>query len=463
MRILLLGIALLVSFSSPADNEPLRIGLTGKYPPFNYFDKTGKLVGFDIDFANAICKDIKRPCKFIPQPWDGILGALLTGKLDAIIGSMAITENRQKKASFSIPYYESGAQLLIRPERPNPKIKGYQIGVTLGTTYKQFAERKFPNATIKSYKGDIEVLQDIIVGRIDAILTDKLVGLYMAKSLNAKLIPFGEPLYKEEIGIPVEPGNKVLLSKINQSIARIRASPYYEELKLKYFGNHRSSPNSQTTRWRHVVGLIARATWNTVLISFEGILIGCLAALILAGLVIGLPKPFSRIVSFYIDFIRSTPFMVQLFAIYFGLPALSITLSPWSSGVIAIAIHSSAYLSEIIKIAYQSVPTQQHYASKTLGIGDRDSLRFIIWPQMLPVMVAPSLNTVVAMIKDSAIVSVISVHELMMQTQELISATFQPMEFYLLAAAVYFCLTYPILIAGKRLELGFKKKGLIHG
>src|SRR5690606_23683347 len=139
----------------------------------------------------------------------------------------------------------------------------------------------------------------------------------------------------------------------------------------------------------------------------------------------------SRGVGFSIDFIRATPFMIQLFTIYFGLPALGIKLSAWSSAVLAIGIHSSAYLSEILQISYQSVPLAQHYAGKTLGFKRSETMIHIIWPQMLPVLTAPTLNTVVAMIKDSAVVSVISVHELTMQAQQLISATFRPLEFYL--------------------------------
>lgn len=155
--------------------------------------------------------------------------------------------------------------------------------------------------------------------------------------------------------------------------------------------------------------------------------------------------------------------MVQLFAIYFGLPSIDINLSPHFSAILAIAIHSSAYLAEIFKTAYQNVPLHQHFAAKSLGISTPKTFYHVILPQMLPLLITPSLNTTVAMIKDSALISIISVHELMMQTQELISATFQPLEYYSLAALLYFLLTFPLLLIGRRLERQFKQRGLLHG
>ncbi|MEZ4750923.1 MAG: ABC transporter substrate-binding protein/permease [Bdellovibrionota bacterium] len=460
--LLILSMLLVAVTPLKAEKQSLRVGLTGKYPPFNYFDPNGKLTGFDVEMAEAICAEIERKCVFVPLAWDGILAALLAGRIDAIIGSMAITPEREKKVLFSQPYYESGAQLLASSTAPPATDEGFRIGVTLGTTYKTFAEKAFPKATVRSYKGDVEVLQDIVSGRLDAIVTDKLVGLYMARSMNADLVPVGEPLYLERMGIPVGPGETDLLNRINQSITKIRSSKAYPALFTKYFGKASHSASSSYSL-EASLSLMARALGTTVGLSAQGIFLGCLVSILVASLMLFSPRSLAVGVAFIVDFVRATPFMVQLFAIYFGLPSLGLRISPWASAVLAIALHSAAYLAEVIKVAYQSVPLNQHYAARTLGLSRRQAVVSIISPQMLPVLVAPTLNTVVAMIKDSAIVSVISVHELMMQTQELISATFQPMEFYLLAAFLYFVVTYPLLLLGRGLEKTFRRKGLLNG
>ena len=448
----------LLVWSTFAYTQPkLIVGLTGKYPPFNFFDSQSKLTGFDVDFAEAICDEIDRQCEFKILAWDGILSALLAKRIDVIIGSMAITEEREKAVRFTTPYYESGAQLFVTPQATTPpKI----IGVTLGTSYGEYAKKAFPQSEIKTYKGDIEILQDVGSGRVHAFITDRLVGLYMAQQMNANVSPRGSPLYLEEMGIPIHPDNGPLHQILNTAVKKIRQSGQYQQLMGKYFGKESQSQTS--TPWAVFLQLLIEAAFETAKISFLGIAIGGFIAVILSIGVLGLPKPLSLLLSFAIDFVRATPFMIQIFALYFGLPALGISLSPWTAGTLAIALHSSAYLSEILKNSYQSIPKAQSDAAATLGLGRFQTLRWVLIPQMIPLFTPAALNTVVAMIKDSAIVSIISVHELTMQSQQIISATFQPMQWYAIAAVLYFCLTYPLLFWGKRLEKQFRAKGLLH-
>ena len=189
--------------------------------------------------------------------------------------------------------------------------------------------------------------------------------------------------------------------------------------------------------------------------------INAVFGLIIAWVLVRLKFPGRRVLSALIDFVRATPFMVQLFAIYFGLPATGIKLGALTSAVLAMAIHSAAYLAEILKTSYLGVPIGQHLAARALGMSRLETLRHVVLPQMLPGLTVPTLNTIVAMVKDSAIVSVIGVHELMLQSQELIGATFRPMEFYGIAALLYFVVTYPMLLAGRALERRYQRRGLL--
>ena len=453
----------------PAAGRSLVVGLTGKYPPFNYFDDKGTLTGFDVDVAREICARTHRTCVFEILQWDGILAALLAGKIDAVIGSMAVTEERSKQAAFSVPYYESGAQLFIVHGKGPPDSPGFTIGVTLGTTYASFVEKRFPRADVRTYKGDTEILQDVRAGRLDAMVTDKLVGAYMNRRFQAGLTISGEPLFIERIAIPVRPERSDLRAEIDGAVTALRASPTYGALMDKYFGlragakaDGAGGKAAPSFSWSVAARLMVRALGSTIAVSFAGIGLGCLLALLLTVGLIGLPSLPRKALLGYVDFIRSTPFMIQLFAIYFGLPAAGIEMSAWTSAVLAIGLHSSAYLAEIVKTAYLSVPVGQHQAAVTLGLTRREALVHVIWPQMLPLMTAPVLNTIVAMIKDSAIVSVISVHELTMQSQQLISTSFRPLELYLMAALLYAMVTYPLLVLGRFQERRFKERGLLH-
>ena len=441
--------------------EELRIGLTGVYPPFNYLDPAGELAGFDVEVAKELCASLDRRCVFEVLQWDGILSALLAGRIDVVIGSMAITPEREEQVRFTTPYYESGAQIFVeRGSERTPADERFRLGVTLGTTYGEVAAARFPDAAIRTYKSDVAALQDLQAGRLDGLITDKLVGLHMSERYQADLVPQGGLLFEERIGIPVHPSNQALLEELDAALAQLLPSPRYQALYERFFGGAGGAPTGEATfSWSSSVRLLLQALWATVEVSAAGILLGVVLAVILAALLILTPSWLSKPIAFYVDFIRSTPFLIQLFTLYFGLPVVGLELGAWSSAALAIGIHSSAYLSEIIKVAYQSIPKGQRDAARILGLHRREEIAHVIWPQMLPHLTAPSLNTLVATIKDSAIVSVISVHELTMQAQQLISVSFRPMEFYLLTACLYFLITYPLLLAGRSLEKRYRKQG----
>lgn len=442
------------------------MGLTGVYPPFNYIDPSGELAGFDVEIAEALCAAIGRRCVFDVLQWDGILSALLAKRIDVVIGSMAITPEREAQVPFTIPYYESGAQLFVRPGAVGVETPGFRIGVTLGTTYGEVARERFPAAAIRTYRGDTAALQDLQAGRLDGLITDRLVGFHMNERYGAGLIPEGPPLYEETMAIPVHPEAEELLEALNGALAELRGSERYEAIYARYFGEGTSQgvvPEEEGGfSWGGSIWLLLQALGRTIEVSALGILLGIAMALFLAALLLALPQALARPVAFYVDFVRSTPFLIQLFTLYFGLPAVGIDLGAWAAAILAIGIHSSSYLSEIIKVAYQSIPSGQRSAARSLGLTFREELQHVIWPQMLPHLTAPSLNTMVATIKDSAIVSVISVHELTMQAQQLISASFRPMELYVMTAFLYFAITYPLLLAGRRMERRYREKGLLH-
>lgn len=439
---------------------PLVVGLSGKYPPFNTVDSGGALVGFDVEFAEAVCEQLERPCEFRILPWDGILASLLAGNIDAIIGSMAITDERSRAVTFTQPYYESGAQLFVRDGQTDPQRPGFRVGVTLGTTYEHHLREALPNAEVVTYKGEVEIVQDVQVGRLDGMVTDRLVGQWMLGQLDAPMTPHGPPLFVEAIGIPTAPGNDALAAELDAAVGTLRDSPFYEALFARYFGSGEGAELSGGLQWGKALPLLARGLWMTVKVSGLGLLLGALMSFVLAFALLGLPSPLRTIVAAAVDLVRATPFMVQLFALYFGLPAVGVQLSAMNAAVLAIGLHSSAYLAELLKGAYQGIPRGQHQAASTLGLSRFQSLRHVIVPQMIPALTAPVLNTTVAMVKDSAIASVISVPELTLEAQKVIGATFQPLEIYAVTALLYACITVPLLLWGRAIERRHGQQGL---
>ncbi|WP_028101141.1 amino acid ABC transporter permease [Pseudoduganella violaceinigra] len=173
-------------------------------------------------------------------------------------------------------------------------------------------------------------------------------------------------------------------------------------------------------------------------------------ASMVGGLVLGFPTAVLRILPWrwlrwpanvYVSLMRGTPLLVQMFVIYYGLPSIHIEFTPVTAGILALSLNAGAYLSESLRGAILSIPKGQWSASYSLGMGYGQTLRYIVMPQALRIAVPSMSNTLISLIKDTSLVSVITITELMLSTKEVIATTFRPLPLYLAAAAIYWVLS----------------------
>lgn len=173
-------------------------------------------------------------------------------------------------------------------------------------------------------------------------------------------------------------------------------------------------------------------------------------AAMIGGLVLGFPTAVMRIVplalvrwpaALYVSAMRGTPLLVQLFVIYYGLPSIGIEFTPVTAGVLALSLNAGAYLSESLRGAINSIGQGQWRASFSLGLSYWQTLRFVVLPQALRVAVPSMSNTLISLIKDTSLVSVITMAELMLATKEVIATTFRPLPLYIAAAGIYWVLS----------------------
>ena len=158
------------------------------------------------------------------------------------------------------------------------------------------------------------------------------------------------------------------------------------------------------------------------------------------------------ITEFFLWVFRGTPLLLQLFLIYFGLPQIGIYLSPMVSGVLGLGIHYAVYNADVMRTGIVAVESGQHEASRSLGLSRAQTLRKVIIPQALR-NVAPALgNNLIALLKESSLVSIITVPELTLATQRAISDTFRPFEFYIAAGVIYYIVNYFLEMGLKRVE-----------
>lgn len=211
---------------------------SGLYPPFNYTEND-ELVGFDVEIGKAIAEELGMNPKPVTNPWQTIIAALNSDKFDAIIGSMAITAERLEEVNFTEPYYESGAQIFVSEDNDSIKVpedlKDKKIGVVVSSTFEETA-RQYTDEVI-TYDSDVTALQDLLVkGRLDAVITDQLVGMYAINQNDLKIKKVGEPIYLDQMGIAIKKDDKELLEKVNEALETIIENGTYGEISEKYFG-----------------------------------------------------------------------------------------------------------------------------------------------------------------------------------------------------------------------------------
>lgn len=222
------------------DSGTISVGLEGTYPPFSFQDENGKLAGFEVEFSEALAKELGVKVKLQATPWAGILAALESKRLDVVINQVTISEERKKKYDFSEPYTISGIQALVQKKdadkfKTAADLKGAKVGVGLGTNYEQWLKENVPGAIVKTYDDDPTKFQDLRVGRIDAILVDRLAALEMVTKTKDTLAVTGEPFSRQESGIALRKGEPELLDAINKAIDKLRADGTLAKLSQKYF------------------------------------------------------------------------------------------------------------------------------------------------------------------------------------------------------------------------------------
>ncbi|CAM2774137.1 ABC transporter substrate-binding protein [Vibrio mytili] len=233
--------------STPLMAKEVRLASDFTYPPFNYKDASGTPVGFDIEIADALCKEAKLDCTWVSQGWDSLIPSLLARKSDVIMASMRITEDRKKRVLFTDKYYQTPARFVAKAdsgiEITKEGLKDKVIGVQTGTIHDMYVTDKFGSvATIKRYSGQDEVYLDMANGRLDVTFgnSDQLALAFLDKEVGQGFDFVGAAVTdKAYIGegtaLALRKTDKELAEKFNQAIKAIRSNGTYDKIAAKYF------------------------------------------------------------------------------------------------------------------------------------------------------------------------------------------------------------------------------------
>ncbi|MCW9717085.1 lysine/arginine/ornithine ABC transporter substrate-binding protein [Avibacterium sp. 21-599] len=237
MKKLLLA-TLLASSAAMVQAQDITFAMEPSYPPFELTNEKGEIVGFDVDIANAICKEIEATCHFKSQAFDALIPSLIKGRgFDAAISAIDITEARAKQVAFSQPYYESSASFIAVKGKAD-LATAKTVGVQNGTTYQQYANAEAKQYTTKSYASLQDAVLDLKNGRIDLIFGDTDVLRDMFEK-NPELTFVGERVtdkryFNNGLGIAVNKSNTALVESLNKGIEAIKANGEYQKIYDKW-------------------------------------------------------------------------------------------------------------------------------------------------------------------------------------------------------------------------------------
>ncbi|MFV0121869.1 ABC transporter permease subunit [Staphylococcus aureus] len=426
----------------------LRVGLSADYAPME-FEHTvnGKTeyAGVDIDLAKKIAKDNNLKLKIVNMSFDSLLGALKTGKIDIIISGMTSTPERKKQVDFSDSYMMTKNIMLVKKDKVSEykDIKDFnnkKVGAQKGTEQEKIAQTEIENASITSLSRLPDVILALKSGKVEGAVVEKPVAEAYLKQ-NPKLgisnVKFNEEEKDTVIAVPKD--SPKLLSQINKTIKEVKDKGLID----KYMTNAANAMNDDSGFISKYGSFFLKGIKITILISLIGVALGSILGAFVALMKLSKIKIISWIASIYIEILRGTPMLVQVFIVFFGITAaLGLDISALVCGTIALVINSSAYIAEIIRAGINAVDKGQMEAARSLGLNYRQTMKSVIMPQAIK-NILPSLgNEFVTLNKESSIVSTIGVGKIMFNAQVVQGISFDPFTPLLVAAALYFVLTF---------------------
>ena len=439
--------------------------------PYVFIDpqEPTRLTGFEFDLAEALASKLGVKSQMVQNSWDGLVPALERGNFDIILNGLEITDEHRQQIALSRPYYAYAQQIVVRKGTAGltklAELKGKTVGILAASVAQRLLE-KMGGVDMRVYPGNVESFRDLNNRRLDAVLLDLPIAIYYLTK-EPGLAASGEPFEVGYYGIGVRKEDGPLLEALNEAIEALRADGTLLRIYSKYhlwdsrqaqLASYREEPLAAQTPvstlrdWRKYLPLLLKGASVTVEISSLAMVLAVAAGLLLAlARLYGVP-PLRWLAASYIEAIRGTPLLIQLFMIYYGLPNVGIRLDAFTAAVLGLGLNYAAYEAENYRAGLQAVPSGQMEAALALGMTRAQAVRRIIIPQAIRIIIPPVTNDFIALFKDSSLVSVITMVELTKVYGMLATTTYDYIGLGLMTAAIYFALSYPASFVADRLE-----------
>lgn len=424
------------------------MGTSPDYPPFEFLvTKDGKeqIVGADIDLGKKIAEDLGVKLKIEKMDFDSLLVGLETGKVDMVIASLSPTPERAKSVDFSKGYYNANQNIVVNKSdehlyKTKDDFASKIVGAQTGSIQADLVKNQMP----KSQGSYLTKFTDLILAlkthKIEGIVTESgVAAAYVKNDPALAVIDGGFDTKSNGKAIAFAKGSKSLVDAANKSLDKIKKQNLFDTY-LNDAGKLMTN-NTKNTSMLHYWDYFAKGVGCTLFISAISAIFGVLLGILLALMRLSHHKVLRDLAVVYIEFIRGSPLMVQIMFVYFGLGVL-INIPALLAGIIAVSLNSAAYVAEIIRGGIISIPVGQTEAARSLGLSQRQTMQSVILPQAIK-NIWPSLgNEFISLIKESSIVSIIGVTDLIYELRAVQTATYKGVVPILVAMVLYFIITF---------------------
>jgi polar amino acid transport system substrate-binding protein len=488
LSLLCLGLSGLLSVRTHAQQSELQwAGDPEGGAPFVEADPNdpNKVTGFDVEIAELIARALKRTPHFLFVPYGSIDQAIERGTAEIGLSGMEDTPARRAAMATTIPYYAFREVLAVREAdvsrfRGLADLRGHRVGTLGGTIAYEIllqGERRYGLQAV-SYDDDVHPYSDLLLGRLDGVLLDNVLAERRRKNMPGITVQPQAVAMSHYVGV-LAARNAPLRDSIDEILRAAMGDGRLETIFKKWGVWNDDQPalyaslvareavpavSISGSNEQIVVATMSRreATLRYLpsLVKAAGVtlILSCLAMAIAVGLgvLIASGRVYGRglvrlALTGYVELIRGTPVLLQLFVIYYGLAAV-VKLPAFLAALAGLALNYAAYESEIYRGALEAIPVGQLEAARTLGLTERQVLRLVRGPQAFRLALAPMTNDFVALLKDSSLVSVLTVVELTKQTQIFATNLGSWVIPGTLCAAMYLVMSLPLGALARRLE-----------
>jgi polar amino acid transport system substrate-binding protein len=464
---------------APPEEGVLRWGADPSGGAPYVWDEGGKPKGFEAELIEYIGDRLKLKPKFVEWQWDMLPQALQRGEIDVIINGYGWSPERSRQMHATIPYAIAPMRLIVSKgsgavrdwdDLRRPAVgRKLRVGTLRGSTMEKYLRQHYADhVEIEALgaNGILGVLLRLQKGGLDASVQEEFTAVHYLKHYFPELEMVGKPVRPSYLVAYTRRDNPELRDRLNDALRALIRDGTLKKIYVRYGVWHEGQENLDDVAldWPPRDEPATEGLWSYAVLLLQAagvtVLLACLAmplAMVL-GLLVALGRlygpPWLRVpLTAYVEILRGTPLLLQLFVLYYLLPDAGIFLPAFWAGVIGLAINYSAYESENYRAGLLAVPRGQMEAALVLGMSKWTALRRIILPQALRTVVPPVTNDFISLFKDTSVCSVVAVIELTGRYQRLIVD--QPqliLSFALMAAVLYLMMSYPLSLLARRLE-----------